>query len=89
MIVGWLIDTAIPIAKINVVGRDWSVTFESSALARVRRTDAEELLGGVGHHAYGYFGFSFANEPVDTSGEFRIEVCLSQAGRRPPLSQPR
>jgi len=76
MIVGWIVDAESPIDHIAVVAREWSITFDHSALARVRRIDAEEALGGQSIYSFGYFGFLFADEPVDPSGEFKVEICL-------------
>ncbi len=76
MIVGWVVDIDTPIQRIKVIGKEWSVTFAHSALARVRRIDAEEAMGNQVNHNFGYFGFMFVGEPIDPSGDIKIEVTL-------------
>jgi GT2 family glycosyltransferase len=76
MIVGWIVDADAPIDRIRVVGREWSVTFEHTALARVRRRDVEESLGIRTGYSFGYFGFVFVDEQIDPNGDFKIEICL-------------
>jgi GT2 family glycosyltransferase len=76
LVIGWVDDGDSSIDVIRILGRNWRLTFEGGSLARVRRQDVEDSLGRNVSHAYGYFGFLFADQVTDASGDFRVEVCL-------------
>ena len=76
LIIGWLDDASSAVDVVRVLGLNWRLTFDGAALARVRRQDVEDALGRMISHPYGYFGFIFADQAIDATGDFRVEVCL-------------
>jgi hypothetical protein len=77
LIVGWIDDAGAPIDAIKLIAEDWSLTFDGAVLARVRRTDVEAVMGRVGSHSYGYFGFLNVGERIDPVSACRVEVHVA------------
>ncbi|MDE8346531.1 MAG: hypothetical protein POH28_10220 [Acidocella sp.] len=79
LLVGWINDTLDPLDSITLYAPGWVYTFDHTALARVSRPDARDVLGHTADHAHGVWGFSFVAQALPSG------VCYAvlrlQSGR--------
>lgn len=60
-VIGWVNDSQDRLDSIDLYFSSWSISFSAANLARVRRPDAEESIGGLlSSHSCGFWGFVYA-----------------------------
>jgi GT2 family glycosyltransferase len=76
MISGWIDDVSHPLDCIRIMGPDWRVVMDATRIARVRRLDVENAVGGR-LHAFGFVGFLHFDQGGDGSGPLQVELWQS------------
>jgi len=80
MIVGWIDDVGCPLDAVTVSCADWRVSFDTKALARIRRSDAEAALQTGPSHLFGFFGLVAASTLDEVADRARIDIQLANGG---------
>lgn len=75
-VVGWLDDFGAPLRYIRISGPCWRILLDEKCIVRTRRQDVEQALGKPVVHSFGYLGFVYTGELIETSGMATVEFWL-------------
>ena len=75
-LLGWLDDSASPVEIIRIITPNWRVALDRTSLMRTRRADVETALGKSAAHRFGFIGFMYADDTLDTAGGASVEIWL-------------
>jgi GT2 family glycosyltransferase len=81
MVVGWINDIACPIETVTVSCAGWRVSFDTTTLARVRRTDVETALETGPTHLFGFVGLVATPNLDDTEQRALVDIRVANGGQ--------